>query len=116
MEAISLPVVNLSHLVLPEAVYNIFYGQTNELQHCLDKNICRLLGFELFSIAEESKQIVSNGAKPAKGNTLREKEEEVSDELGEEDGLEDAESGEGEIIVSSRAVFMGYVKVSKKVM
>ena len=28
----------------------------------------------------------------------------------------DPESGEGEIIVSSRAVFMGYVKVSKKVM
>ena len=26
----------------------------------------------------------------------------------------DPESGEGEIIVSSRAVFMGYVKVSKK--
>ena len=28
----------------------------------------------------------------------------------------DPASGEGEIIVSSRAVFMGYVKVSKKVM
>ena len=28
----------------------------------------------------------------------------------------DPESGEGEIIVSSRAVFMGYVKVIKKVM
>ena len=28
----------------------------------------------------------------------------------------DPESGEGEIIVSSRAVFMGYVKVSNKVM
>ena len=56
----------------------------------------RLLGFELFSIAEESKQKVYNGAKPAKRNSLREKEEEVSDELGEEDGLEDAESGESE--------------------
>ena len=82
MKAISFPMASLSHLILPEAVYNIFYGQTNELQHCLDRNVFRLLGFELFSIAEESKQIVSNGAKPAKGNTLREKEEEVSDSAG----------------------------------
>ena len=82
MEAISFPVVCLSHRVLPEAVYNIFCGQTNELQHCLDRNVFRLLEFELFSIAEESKQIVSNGAKPAKRNSLREKEEEVSDSAG----------------------------------
>ena len=50
--------------------------------HCLDRNVFRLLGFELFAIAEESKQIVSNGAKPAKRNSLREKEEEVSDSAG----------------------------------
>ena len=54
----------------------------NIAMHCLDRNVFRLLGFELFAIAEESKQIVSNGAKPAKGNTLREKEEEVSDSAG----------------------------------
>ena len=62
--------------------FTFFCGKTNQLQHCLDRNVFRLLGFELFSIAEESKQIVSNGAKPAKRNSLREKEEEVSDSAG----------------------------------
>ena len=54
-------------------------GQSNASKHCLDENIFRLLGFELFATAKESKQIVANGAKPAKGNSLQEKEEEVSE-------------------------------------